>query len=528
MAAKLRTLYTICACWMWACFLTAIAQGQGTWKLLVQNAGISSIHTAVTHFGTVVLLDRTDIGPSMIKLPNGRCRDDSSDLTLTHDCTAHSVLFTPGSNTIRPLFISTDTWCSSGQFVANGTLVQTGGDFDGNMKVRYFTPCQAKEFCDWVEASDQKLQNGRWYATNQLLPDGRQIVVGGRGSTTVEFIPSNAQRTNFLPFLNNAAYYPLVHLLPNGHLFMLIQKNSILYDYAANVVVRTYETIPGQDQGRTYPVSGSSVLLPLDVKNGFTLGEVVVCGGGSYGQFAPASQTCGRIRATDASATWAMETMPIRRTMGDMVLLPTGDVLIINGAQNGKAGWGFANNPALNPVLYSSVAPANHRFAILQASTIPRMYHSTANLLPDGSIFVAGSNSHQFYTFSGEFPTELRLEAFSPPYLDPINLRNKPIITRAPLSISYNTQFRLVVSVPNIRPVNLEVNILSAPFTTHAFSQGQRMLKLAVVRQINHHKGLHFLTIGAPPNNVVAPSAYYMLFVVNAGIPSVAAWVRVL
>jgi hypothetical protein len=32
----------------------------------------------------------------------------------------------------RPLFIFTDTWCSSGQFRADGTLVQTGGDADGN------------------------------------------------------------------------------------------------------------------------------------------------------------------------------------------------------------------------------------------------------------------------------------------------------------------------------------------------------------------------------------------------------------
>jgi hypothetical protein len=51
------------------------------------------------------------------------------------DCTAHSAVFTPGSNSIRPLFIFTDTWCSSGQFIGDGTLVQTGGDSDGFSKV---------------------------------------------------------------------------------------------------------------------------------------------------------------------------------------------------------------------------------------------------------------------------------------------------------------------------------------------------------------------------------------------------------
>lgn len=49
--------------------------------------------------------------------------------------------FTPGPNTVRPLTIETDTWCSSGAFLPDGTLMQTGGDFDGAFKIRYFKPC---------------------------------------------------------------------------------------------------------------------------------------------------------------------------------------------------------------------------------------------------------------------------------------------------------------------------------------------------------------------------------------------------
>jgi len=63
------------------------------------------------------------------------CRD-SNDLVLPHDCTAHSVLYDPGSNSVRPLFLQTDPWCSSGQFMPDGTLMQTGGDFDGVRKIR--------------------------------------------------------------------------------------------------------------------------------------------------------------------------------------------------------------------------------------------------------------------------------------------------------------------------------------------------------------------------------------------------------
>jgi hypothetical protein len=55
------------------------AAGGGSWEVVVQNAGIASMHTAVTHFGNVVLLDRTNIGPSLLPLPKGICRDNRLD-----------------------------------------------------------------------------------------------------------------------------------------------------------------------------------------------------------------------------------------------------------------------------------------------------------------------------------------------------------------------------------------------------------------------------------------------------------------
>ncbi len=55
------------------------AAGGGTWEVVVQNAGIASMHTAVTHYGNVVLLDRTNIGPSQLSLPKGVCRNNPLD-----------------------------------------------------------------------------------------------------------------------------------------------------------------------------------------------------------------------------------------------------------------------------------------------------------------------------------------------------------------------------------------------------------------------------------------------------------------
>jgi hypothetical protein len=45
------------------------------------------------------------------------------------------------------------------------------------------------------------LQLGRWYATNQQLPDGTEIVVGGRSAFTVEFVPAEGRGQYNLPLL---------------------------------------------------------------------------------------------------------------------------------------------------------------------------------------------------------------------------------------------------------------------------------------------------------------------------------------
>lgn len=248
-------------------------------------------------------------------------------------------------------------------------------------------------------------------------------MVGGRNEPTYEFVPPRkaGEGAFALAVLNNCCdnLYPFVFLMPNGDLFVFTNRDSVLLNYNTGKVVRQMPTIPGNP--RNYPSGGSAAMLPM--KAPYAAVEILVCGGAATGasksgnRGAPCSTSCGRISPTAASPAWAMEDMPIRRVMGDMVNLPTGEVLIINGAQNGYQGWGTAGTPALAPVKYNGDARAGTRFQTMAATTIPRMYHSTANLLSDGRVLVAGSNTHQFYTYTGAFPTEFRVEAFSPPYM---------------------------------------------------------------------------------------------------------------
>ncbi|KAJ1401342.1 Immunoglobulin-like fold [Sesbania bispinosa] len=522
--------------------------GNGQWQLLQKSIGIVGMHMQLMHNDRVVIFDRTDFGLSNLSLPNGRCRNNPKEMVVKTDCTAHSVEYDVASNRYRPLFIQTNVWCSSGSVSPDGSLVQTGGFNDGDRTVRSFIPCP---FCDWREF-DGGLAARRWYATNHVLPDGRQIVIGGRRQYNYEFVPkkqATAKNAYSLPFLvqtNEAGVennlYPFVFLNVDGNLFIFANNRAILFDYNNNNVVKTYPTIPGGDP-RSYPSTGSAVLLPLrNLKAPSLEAEVLVCGGapkGSFqqalqGRFVGALKTCGRIKITDPSPQWAMETMPGGRTMGDMVILPNGNVLIINGAAAGTAGWELGRNPVLSPFLYKPDGPAGSRFELQSASSTPRMYHSTAVLLRDGRVLVAGSNPHIYYNFTNVlFPTELSLEAFSPSYLEPGSSGLRPtIVSPAPqpqtkLMYAQRLKLRFQVTAP-LDQKSVLVTMLAPPFNTHSFSMSQRLLVLEPNNLINIGVSTYEVEVTTPGSAILAPPGFYLLFVVHQEIPSEGIWVQIL
>ncbi|MQL87985.1 hypothetical protein Taro_020519 [Colocasia esculenta] len=541
------------------------AAGGGEWRLLRESIGLSAMHMQLLRNDRVVMFDRTDFGSSNLSLPLGRCRRDPLDAALKVDCTAHSLLYELSSNDVLPLTILTDTWCSSGSVLPDGTLLQSGGYNDGDRVVRSLAPCPDGEggsgssSCDWVE-NPGYLAVRRWYATNQILPDGRVFIVGGRKQYNYEFFPREGgardprPSSTLLP-AREASYpvgfsflketrddeaennlYPFVHLLPDGSLFVFANTRAVLLDYASNRVLRNFPPIPG-GHPRNYPSSGSSVLLPLrlpaDGSNRVDA-EVLVCGGaprGSYelalknGTFLPALRTCGRLAVTDSDAEWRMEMMPMARVMGDMLLLPTGDVLIVNGAGRGTAGWELGRDPVTSPVLYRPSGFPGQRFTVLNRSPIPRMYHSSAVVDTYGRVLVGGSNPHIYYNFSGvEFPTELKLEAFHPPYLDRSLDPLRPVVVGvAPgNSVTYGQPLGVRFSVGEYRAEGgVSVALLAPSFTTHALAMNQRLVVLVVAKvETASPESVYRLTTAAPPTASVTPPGYYLLFVVHAGVPS--------
>ncbi|GLU04541.1 hypothetical protein SLE2022_216810 [Rubroshorea leprosula] len=487
------------------CMFTSAAGG--SWALLQENIGIAALHMQLLNNDRVIMFDRTDFGPSNLSLPNGNCRNDPNDRTLKVDCTAHSIEYDVLSNRFRALTVQTDVWCSSGTVMANGSLIQTGGFNDGEKRIRIFTPCNNK--CDWVEVPNG-LAAARWYASDHILPDGRMIIVGGREQFNYEFYPKNTAPGLFsLPFLSETNdrgvennLYPFVHLNVDGNIFIFANNRAILLDYVNKVVVKTYPIIPGAE-ARSYPSTGSSVLLPLkNIQAPNVHAEVLICGGGANGsytqslkkKFLPALETCARINITDPNPQWVMETMPLRRVMGDMILLPDRSVLIINGAALGSAGW------------------------------------EQAGLVRYGRVLVAGSNPHAYYSFTGVlYPTELRLEAFSPDYLNPTFDNIRPTIV-APVNqgiLYYGQKQKVRFSCPG--PViqnQVEVVLVAPPFVTHSFSQNQRLLVLGNNRIIVLRNNYYDVEATMPPSPILAPSGFYLMYMIHQGIPSQGIWIN--
>ncbi|KAK9067925.1 hypothetical protein SSX86_012036 [Deinandra increscens subsp. villosa] len=510
---------------------------KGNWKLLKSSIGVSAMHMALLPNDRIITFDRTDFGPSNISFPAEKCPPGL-------DCYAHSVEFNPAKRGVRPLTILSDTWCSSGALLPDGVLIQSGGNNDGERVVRTFDPC---DDCDWVERKNG-LVSPRWYASNQLLPDGKVIVVGGRRQFTYEFIPKSANSVEYpLPFLEETLrndefpnnLYPFIHLNTDGNLFIFANDRAILLDYVHNKVVRKYPTMPG-GVSRNYPSTGSSVLLPLNLSGSTEtsppISEVFVCGGTApdavnkaiAGVFVEATKTCGRLRLNDGSPRWEMTEMPLGRIMGDMLLLPTGDVLIINGAGRGAAGWDYAREPVRYPVLYE---PGSKKFRKMNPSSIPRMYHSSAHLLSDGRVIVGGSNPNANYNFSALFPTELSVEAFSPPYL--LRRGSRPNITgiESGVNLVYGRKmvvnFRLKGGEKGFDGGKVYVTMMAPSFTTHSFSMHQRLLVVEVAEVRRGSAENYAVVCLAPATREVAPPGYYQLSVVYEGVPSRSKWVRI-
>lgn len=246
----------------------------------------------------------------------------------------------------------------------------------------------------------------------------------------------------------------------------------------------------------------------------------MVCGGGAYQDItSPTDASCGVIAPEDPNPTWDMDAMPSGRGMVEGVLLPDGTVLWLNGCGEGSQGFELARNPTLRALLYDPSKAKGSRWTQLAESTIPRLYHSVALLLLDGTVLVAGSNPHEMPILTAQpgrpYITEFRVERFTPPYLTGASAGRRPTITGIPTNIRADgSQFTISITVPTGAQA-VKVALYYGGYITHSVHMGHRMLFLDTTGWVGGRTQQTLTVNGAPNRNVAQPGDAVVYAVVS-------------
>lgn len=485
----------------------------------------------------------------------------------------------------KALEVVTNTFCAGGGQLGDGRWLNLGGNMasdpngvdavnqngdntyhnsDGGKSARTILPGDNAE---WTNDQSLDLTERRWYPTLEPMGDGRMFVFGGsktgdfvssldNNNPTYEFWPRRDGETPVgSPILIDtvpANLYPITHLLPTGQFLLNINRAAAILDLSGPLPRELpLPTVP--DAVRTYPASAATFMKPVTVKDGWNA-TVVYCGGSDIAREdwlnrdkilinVPASASC--ISMSPAfSGDWDFEdSLPAGRVMSNAIILPDSTVVILNGANMGVAGYAnaqqqswsvddsLADRPVFRPVIYDGSKPKGQRWSDqgLQESQVARMYHSTATLLPDGSVLVSGSNPHADYSPQKTYPTEYAIERFYPLYYN----KRRPEPSGIPTTLTYGGQyFDLQLSSEdlggNIGNLNaVKVQLARTGFSTHGINFGMRMVELECTFTANSDGSATLHVSQPPPNPNVIPPGTSWLFVVVNGVPSVGVQVMV-
>jgi len=381
--------------------------------------------------------------------------------------------------------------CSGHSFLPDGRLLVAGGTLafmplTGSKKAYVFNPYTL----EWGPLPD--MADGRWYPSNVTLPDGRVLVMAGLSQVPGVDNPDIEVFDRFAPAAwtllgqKSLPYYPMLHVLPAGTVFRAgPDPNTETYDPETD----TWTPVDTTNFGGRY--EAPSVPLPP------TLARVMLIGG-TTGSGNPTS-SCEVIDLSEPVPAWAGTAhMAFPRMEHDAVILPDGTILVVGGRSNGSG----PPQAVLVPEVFD---PETMTWDSWAPHQVPRMYHSTALLLPDGRVLAAGGNNQP----SGEI--------FSPPYLFQ---GPRPVITSAPPAIVYGNPFDLSFTSGTTQN---KIVLIRMSSVTHSTNMGQRYVPLVEVTG-----GSGTYSVPAPADGNVAPPGFYMLFVVDeTGVPSVSSVLRV-
>lgn len=447
--------------------------------------------------------------------PDGRLmsfgRDPDSASDMLYDVWDWRKGFGPDAHLTLPNRVGTDLFCANQLLLSSGEMLMTGGD------TRIKTNASSIGGQALLGNSDANVFNSdtnqitrrgqmnqpRWYASMTALPWGEIYVQGGEIDVNTAEKAKNAEVAT-----EDGSSYRLLTGIDVENLFPY---------YPRNFVTRTGHII-GWSHNASFRVdprgAGSIVNFPnlppgFELNNGslavmYRPGKVFLGGGGQ-----PKA-----IRADITSGEPVYEAVPDMsspRLWGTAIVMPDGKVLIANGGNSDTSIPGATlGDPAYHVDIYD---PDTNSYTRGASMRFPRLYHSTAILLPDATVLLAG----------GGLPgpvTNDNGEVYYPPYLfnDDGSLATRPVIERAPTVVSPLVNFEAQVKAGDQIS---QVVLVKTGAVTHSFDMDQRYVPL----QFNQDG--QTLSIEMSPFAADTPPGFYHLFVLNAdGTPSISTIMR--
>ncbi|MEJ3750192.1 galactose oxidase early set domain-containing protein [Actinomycetes bacterium KLBMP 9797] len=481
----------------------------GKWQVMPYESTVRGIHAVMLHNGKVLLI-----------------AGSSNDRGEFAAGTFKTALYDPATGQFASVATPDDLFCAGHVQLADGKVLVMGGTAgypkpDGSVGYRGLKKSYLFDPATNTYQATNDMLAAHWYPSATILGNGDVISLGGlgddsTGTTTTEYYdasegrwlgPNETQQT-----WSWWGLYPAMVLLQDGRLFYtgshtfgngLPGAGASLYDYGTKAIT----DVPGL-QDKDFRDQSMSVLLPPAQDQ-----RVLTVGGGNGDVGATAGRltdiidlkaanpryTAGPLLPQGVLANGQRQTGDQGKMYVSTVLLPDGTVLETGGGLHNRA----------DPVFEASIFnPATTTFTPVAADPVPRTYHSSAFLLPDGRVMAVGDNP-----VNGSF--DMRISVYSPPYL--FKGARPAIRTVASTQWGYGTTQQITVDRAVTR-----ASLIRPAAVTHSSDPNQRFVELPMTVNGNTIG----LNVTSNPN--IAPPGWYMLFVHDAnGVPSVAKWVRV-
>ncbi|GHF42723.1 galactose oxidase early set domain-containing protein [Streptomyces morookaense] len=488
---------------------------KGRWEVMPFRNPVRSMHSVVLHNGKVLLVAGSGNDPSMFKAG-----------TFT------SAVYDPKTGAMKTIPTPVDMFCGGHVQLSDGRVLIMSGNksypaadgshgYEGLKDSYLFDPATES----YQKVND--LNEGHWYPSATELGNGDVITFGGlkedsTGSVTAEKFSQAQQkwlpRTEVNQTWSYWGLYPSMILMQDGRLFYSGSHvfgngtpggGAAVYDYGANRIT----DVPGL-QDKDHRDQSMSVLLPPAQDQ-----RVLTMGGGNVNSNPEASRLTDLIDLKQPNPLYVPGPLlpqgtvdqgqgpkPETGAQGKMyvsaVLMPDGKVLETGGGLHDRA------DPVYEASFYD---PAGNAFQPgLATDPIPRTYHSSAFLLPDGRVMAVGDNP-------GNGTFDDHVSVYTPPYLFK---GARPQITSVANADKW--QYASTQRVTVDRPV-VKAELIRPAAVTHSSDPNQRFVDLPMT--VGADGTTLDLNVTSNPN--LAPPGWYMLFAVDAaGVPSVASWVH--